>query len=898
MLEVKAGIKGLSESEAQISRDKYGSNELSAKKRKTFWRSYLESFGDPIIRILLIALCVNLLFLFQNFNWYESVGIAAAVFLATFVSTLSEYGSESAFEKIQADAARIKCRVQRGENLVEIPISEIVVGDIVMMQSGERIPADGRIISGELSVDQSALNGESKEALKSPAGAGPVYRGQEESEFLIRDKLFRGSVVCSGEGVMRIECVGGDTIYGQLAGEIQEESGDSPLKGRLRDLARTISIFGYIAAAVVVVANLFNNIVIATHFDPILIGAYMSDTSQLLGDVLRALILGVTVIVMAVPEGLPMMITVVLSSNMKRMLKDNVLVRKLVGIETAGSLNILFTDKTGTLTRGKLEVVTFIDGGGAEYRGIPSMEKSPALKELLLLNCLYNNAAQIGMQDGKRSVIGGNSTDRALLRFIEGSAAALAKYEKGMSKPFDSRDKFSLCEIKGPRRMYLLKGAPEKLLPRCGSYCDENGRRRPLESSGPLARRMRDLAEDSVRLLALCVCENKPDPKNPEGLTLIGIIGIRDELRREVPAAIRQVTGAGVQVVMITGDNRETAVSIAKKAGLIREGFSPDAVITSTELAALDDDALKERLPHLRVIARALPSDKSRLVRISQELKLVAGMTGDGVNDAPALKKADVGFAMGSGAEIAKEASDIVILDNNFASIVKAILYGRTTFKSIRKFLILQLTENLCAVGVSVIGPFIGVDTPVTIIQILWINIFMDTLAGLAFAGEAPLPEYMKEPPKSRDEKIINPYMYTQILFTGMYTIVMCLIFLRLPVIREWFGGNEARLMSAFFALFMFAGVFNCFNARTYRMNLLSYIRRNKIFLNIMVLVVAIQIVLIYFGGAVFRTTALSFGELRLVVLMACTVILADLVRKMVLRMNYRENKSISPYSI
>jgi len=353
-----------------------------------------------------------------------------------------------------------------------------------------------------------------------------------------------------------------------------------------------------------------------------------------------------------------------------------------------------------------------------------------------------------------------------------------------------------------------------------------------------------------------------------------------------------------VQVVMITGDNRETAVSIAKKAGLIRDGHAPGAVITSSELAALDDDSLRERLPELRVIARALPSDKSRLVRISQELGLVAGMTGDGVNDAPALKKADVGFAMGSGAEIAKEASDIVILDNNFASIVKAILYGRTIFKSIRKFLILQLTENFCAVGVSVIGPFIGVQTPVTIIQILWINIFMDTLAGLAFAGEAPLPEYMKEPPKSRDEKIINPYMYTQILFTGIYTIAICLVFLRLPAIREWFSGDEAKLMSAFFALFMFAGIFNCFNARTYRMNLLSHIRRNKIFLNIMALVVIIQIVLIYFGGSVFRTTALSLRELQIVALMAGTVMIADLVRKMALRMNYRGNTGISPYSI
>jgi magnesium-transporting ATPase (P-type) len=303
----------------------------------------------------------------------------------------------------------------------------------------------------------------------------------------------------------------------------------------------------------------------------------------------------------------------------------------------------------------------------------------------------------------------------------------------------------------------------------------------------------------------------------------------------------------------------------------------------------MTDAEVKRILPDLRVVARALPSDKGRLVRLSQEMGLVAGMTGDGVNDAPALKKSDVGFVMGDGTEIAKEAGDIVILDNNFASIVKAVLYGRTIFKSIRKFLIFQLTINLCAVGVSVIGPFVGVPVPVTVIQMLWINMIMDTLAGLAYAGETPLAEYMREAPKKRTEPIINKYMFNQILMTGVYTTLLSLLFFKVPFFGDFFRSDERYLLTAFFALFIFAGVFNSLNARTHRLNLLAYIERNKAFIGIMAAVSVMQLLLIYFGGTVFRTTGLNFGELSLVIALASTVILFDLGRKLVLRLYNRK---------
>ena len=873
---------GLSQSDAETSARHYGTNALTKKAKVGFLKRYIASFGDPIIRILLVALGVNLLLLFRDANWYESVGIAVAVLLATLISTLSEYGSESAFEKLQEEAANIKCRVRRDGIVLHLPIADIVVGDIVYVQAGERIPADGVLVQGEISVDQSALNGETKEAYKFPR----TTKAEPLSDFLTESGLFRGSVAVGGEGVMHVTHVGDATFYGRLALDVQEDKIISPLKARLSQLAKTISYFGYAAAAIVVIANLFNGIVAANDFDMVQISAHLANRNQLLRDVMQAITLGITVIVMAVPEGLPMMITVVLSANMRRMLKDNVLVRKLVGIETSGNLNILFTDKTGTLTKGQLEVMTFITADGRKIDS-QQLKDSPALYRRVALNCYYNNSAQISAKKLRSVAIGGNSTDRALLEYVMEDAPRLPVYEKGFTKPFNSKDKLSITQIASIKQStrretaVLIKGAPEALLASCRFAYNENGERAPFTHAADVRQMLSAQAKEGIRLLALCEAQNTDISQG--NLTLVGFLGIRDEIRSEASQAIREVVGAGVQVVMVTGDNRETAVSVATQLGLISPG-DDSRVLTSQALNRLSDTELKKRLPHIRVIARALPQDKGRLVRLAQDIGLVAGMTGDGINDAPALKKSDVGFAMGDGTEIAKEASDIVILDNNFASIVKAILYGRTIFKSIRKFLIFQLTINLCAVGISVIGPFIGVNSPVTVIQMLWINMVMDTLAGLAYAGEAPLREYMNERPKKRSEPIINKYMFNQILSTGVYTTFLSLIFFKLPFFAAAFRNDERYLLTAFFALFIFAGVFNSLNARTHRINLLAHLQRNRLFVGVMLMVVVIQVLLIYYGGAVFRTTGLRFGELALVIALASTVIFFDLGRKLVMR--------------
>lgn len=869
---LQADAPGLSRLEVEKSRQENGENTLTQGKRQTFARQFLASFGDPIIKILLLALAVNVLFLLRDANWFESAGIALAIFLATFVSTLSEYGSESAFLKLQAEAAAARCRVRRDGKIMEYPISELVVGDLVLLQAGEAVPADGILLAGGLAVDQSALNGESTEQRKTPGGACASPTSPSG--------LFHGSVVCAGEGLMRVTCVGDRTFYGKMAREMQEGTRESPLKMRLEQLAGTLSRIGLAAGLFVAAADLFHSFILSNQFDPALIAAQLSQPAAVLGHVLHAATLAITVVVVAVPEGLPMMITVVLSSNMSRMLKDHVLVRKLVGIETSGSLNILFTDKTGTLTRGRLCVSNFACGDGTRYQGFASLKKHNALWRLAALCCIYNNQST---QSGKKA-IGGNATDRALLEAMLPLSPALSGLRHTVSVPFDSARKYAAASVSGQKQLTFVKGAPERLLSQCTSFYNARGEKCPFSSQSAVHTEWKRMAQGAMRVLALAACEHAVtgdhDLKN---LTLIGLVGIRDELRPEVPQAVREMRAAGVQLVMITGDNRETAAAIAQEAGLLdKDGL----ILTSSELAKLSDQQLAQKLPALRVVARALPTDKSRLVRISQEQGLVAGMTGDGVNDAPALKKADVGFSMGSGTEVAKEAGDIIILDDNFSSIARAVLYGRTIFKSIRKFVVFQLTMNLCAVGVSIIGPFLQIDTPVTVIQMLWINIIMDTLAGLAFAGEPPLPEYMKEAPKKRDEPVLNRYMLHQIACMGVYTIALCIAFLKLPFFRSLFHHdlNPVYLLTGFFTLFILCGVCNSFNTRTYRLNLLAYLRRNPLFALIMGAVVLVQLALVYWGGALFRTLPLTAGELQFIALLALTVIPVDLMRKVVLR--------------
>ncbi len=862
---MKINSNGLSNDEVIKSREKYGNNALTVIKKDSFLKQLIRSLGDPIIKILLIALGIKTVFLIQDFDWYETVGIVIAIFLASFISTISEYGSEKAFLKLQSEAEAIKVKVRRSGKIILIDVNDVVVGDIILLESGDRIASDGVLIKGEVSVDESSITGESKEVYKHPFTSGLNPNTNNE--------LLRGSVIYHGVGEMVVTKVGVNTFYGKISLELQDKQPESPLKIRLRDLARVISRIGYIGAFLVAFSYLFSVLIIDNNFDISRIMVTLSNTSLLFAYFLQALTLAVTIIVVSVPEGLPMMITLVLSSNMKRMLKDNVLVRKLMGIETAGSLNILFTDKTGTLTKGELEVVGVMFGNLDYYQDKERLKSSISyynvLKRCILsnTNCVYD--------DEKKMWIGGNATDKAVVNYLREK-----KYNVRIVKqvPFDSKNKYSYTKVlEDNKEITYYKGAPEVLLDKCKYYISSSGRSVPFVNKKRISDVIDNYASKGIRVLMLGVDDGR-------GLSFISLLFIKDELREEVKDGISLVRKAGIKTVMITGDNKITAKSIADSAGIINS--DKDIVLTSSELNKMSDDKIKEILPNLAVVARALPTDKSRLVRISQELGLVVGMTGDGVNDAPALKKADVGFSMGSGTEVAKEASDIILLDNNFNSIVKAILYGRTIFKSIRKFIIFQLTVNFCAVFLSIVGPFIGVDSPVTVIQMLWVNMVMDTLAGIAFSYEAPLLEYMEEPPKRRDEKILNKYMIYEIIFTSIYSFLLCIFFLKSPFIHSFFreGRGDIYFMSAFFGLFIFMMIFNSFNARTSRLNIFANLLSNKVFLGVILFIVVVQIILIYYGGDLFRTTSLSLKEIEIMLLCAFSVIPVEFFRKLYLK--------------
>lgn len=883
---------GLSNEDVEKSRSRFGKNEISTGKRKTFVHHYLESFGDPTIKILLVALGLNTIFFIRNFNWYESIGIAVSIILATFVSSISEYGSQLAFERLMEDAQKIKCKVWRNDELIEIPISEIVAGDFVKLEPGDKIPSDGILIDGELYVDQSALNGETKESHKISAPAAPEGGSYD---FLNPHTLFNGSIVCEGEGTMLVQSVGENTFYGKLACELKAENQDSPLKERLTDLAKTISRFGYLGALLVLLASLFKDIVIDNGFNMYKIVSYISNPYYLIGDILQGVTYAITIIVVAVPEGLPVMITVVLSSNMKKMIRDNVLVRKLVGIETAGSLNILFTDKTGTLTGGKLQVTSLLTGDNLFHDKLYVSQDKKELWKLFYISSVFNNSSKMGYEGGKKTSVGGNSTDRALLNFAENRPFAINNLERTAFFPFNSKNKYSMCEIEGSLNLTLIKGAPEKIIPHCTKYYDKNGEIKNISGLWAISDSIDKMSSKGIRTIALATSGRKIAACLHDGfsdLVLVGVVGIRDEVREHAAESVQEVVNAGVQVVMITGDGKDTATSIAHEVGLI-DNKAKNSIITSDELNKLSDEQVIKLLPSLRVVARALPGDKSRLIRLSQSMGLVTGMTGDGVNDAPALKQADVGFSMGSGTEIAKEASDIVILDNNFLSIGKSILYGRTIFKSIRKFIVFQLSINVCAVGISLLGQFIGIETPITVVQMLWVNMVMDTLAGLAFAGEAPLPEYMEESPKEKNEKIINKYMANQIFTAGIYTTALCVLFLKLPNIGRLFrySPNGEYLMTGFFALFMFCAIFNSLNARTQRLNLFSHLISNKSFVIIMGLISVIQLVMLFFGGSVFRSYGLTMFEFNVILSLSFTVIPVDLMRKSYLRLKHTKEE-------
>ncbi len=876
---------GLTDQEVEIARTQYGSNAVTTFDQETFWEKLWANFKDPIIVILILALGITvILTIFGYTKWYESVGIGVAVFIATFVATWSEHSNENEFQKLLEEASMIKVKVFRNNHLIEINITDLVVDDYILLQPGDTIPTDGILVAGHVDVNEASMTGESEPIRKS---------AMPESDFTYdiceENNLYKETLIEDGEAVMKATAVGDKTRYGETMKEIvRAENRLSPLQEKLTVLGKQISTFGYIGATFIFIAFMLNHIFLQT--DGGLLNYFAQPPGEIISNVVTAMILAIIIIVVAVPEGLPMMIAMVLALNMRKLLTVKVLVRKLLGIETAGSLTVLFTDKTGTLTQGKVAVEEFLTGKIEIYH---LFEDIPVKLRNMLAFAVRNNTSAVidTSTPDKPNMVGADRTEQAMLRFITPLLEQKEEIQLIDKISFNSRRKFSATQVEGEKAITLVKGAAELILENCTHYFDADGNTVKLTDKEALQAQVSGLSRRAMRLLVVAITDTPINSNQdlPKNLTLVGIFAMRDALRSTASVSVKTAKEAGVHVIMITGDAKGTAQAIGTDIGLLSDD-NQAKVITSTELSEMSDDEVKKMLPHIYVVARALPIDKTRLIKLAKELGWVVGMTGDGVNDAPAVKNADVGFAMGSGTEMTKESSDIVILDDNFSSITKAMLYGRTLFKSIRKFLIFQLTVNISAILVAFFGPFFGFDLPLTMTQLLWINIIMDTLAGLAFAGEAALSRYMLEKPIPKNEPLISKDMWSSILINGSVAALMSLMFLTYAPIRELFSRGlpinspeaEAVFLTAFFGFFVFMHAFNTFNARTQSLNLFEHILENKLFLWVLVSIFTIQTLFIYIGGEVLRSVPLQAIEWFYMVMFALVLIPVDLIRKLI----------------
>lgn len=992
-------ITGLTTKEAEESRARYGSNALTPQEVESFWDKLIGNFKDPMIVILVIALFIVLgLWLFgkatgqEYAKWYEGIGIAFAVAIATLVATASEHKNEQTFQKLQEEASKIQVNVFRDGEVKSLNIDDIVVSDKILLHPGDMIPADGILISGTLKVDQSTFTGEADPCTKTAETA------PQKSDYDIDNPhtVFRGTIVADGDGIMEVHKVGDSTRIGVLARDIaglrvnviengqhkyinlddvtkgqkilfrardeeeravimdaankmvgtlnkdffveildngrlhtipaaeanldhivvleatsedqlnilkelaEEVYGDvqGPLKSKLAKLADQIAMFGYIGGTAIAFSFMFKNAVMDNGWQASMILSYLTDWPVLINDIVHSVILAVIIVVVAVPEGLPMMIAIVLSQNMKKLLDSKVLVRQLLGIETAGSLNLLFCDKTGTITKGQLEGVHFFtfegsDAKGAEFNQFESFDQMPdRLKEILDLSMRGNTSCLINPKSKEQPLCGGNVTERALLRFI-------GAHNEGDSlcSPFTVKDqllfsphrKFRAAVIKSleGKTFTLVRGAPGRVVSKCESYVDAHG------SVHPIGERERDRLMDTVaerskggyRIIGFAFAEEAlplEADSIPTGITLAGFLSIRDDLREESLDAVTTLEKAGIRVVMLTGDRTDTAKAIASDVGIFQED-SDSLAIESASMEQLSDTDLQQSLSKLRIVARCLPEDKMRLVRVARDAGLVVGMTGDGVNDGAALSKSSVGFSLGSGTEVAKDASHVVVLDDNISSIVRAVHYGRAIYRNIQKFIVFQLTVNVSAILVAFAGPFLGFDFPLTMVQLLWVNLIMDTLAALAFSGEPPLRQHMEEKPKQRDEHIITPAMWSSILANGLFIAILSFIWLTSDFMRGQFGSQTA-FLTGFFSFFVFINNFNKFNARVDGMNLFEHIGENPNFLRVVGIIFLVQIGMVYLGGEVFRTEALSLGQWGIVILLSLSVIPFDLCRKAIFR--------------
>jgi calcium-translocating P-type ATPase len=865
-------LKGLSTQEVEKSKQKYGTNALSKKEQESLLSMFLGAFNDIWIKVLCIALGVKVVLTIVGMIYpalsggndaIEIVSILIAIVLATGFSTLSEYRNTSRSEALQEEYNKTYAKVMRDGKLINILTSDIVKGDIILVQAGDKIPVDGLIISGNIKVSQAALNGEPRDEKKTATDSeNEAFSTDYNSEH----KVFMGSVVTSGEAYMRATVIGDETELGKINKSLTDDSAEerkdtSSLK--LEVVAAGIGKLGISAAAIAGVLQVVLGCVRATEEITVVFVILL---------IAEAIMLMASIVIMAVPEGLPMMNSLVQSMNTESMYKKNILVSHKAAFSDSAYMNILFSDKTGTITEGNLSLVEFILGSGELVTEITSKDFMNAIT--------YNNLAKISAE-GK--AIGSNNMDRALLTYAINHGFKESDNDPSNVKEligFDSEKKCATVEmIDG---IIYWKGATESVIDKLSHYVNSNGDQVAFTNKDreKLKNKMTIESKRTMKLLSVVKIDNAD-------IILLAVLCLRDNVRTDAIETVKTLNKAGIQVVMVTGDAQNTAVAIAKEAGILKID-SGDISLTHEELEAMSDENLKKHLPNLKVVSRAKPLDKKRLVEVAQSLDNVCGMTGDGVNDAPALKQADVGFAMGDGTAVAQEAGDVVILNNSLTSIKDCVLNSRTMAKSVGKFLIFQLTVNVSTLLMNILAPILGWMEPFSIVEILWINLIMDTLAALAFGGEPILDRYMDEQPVKRTDNILTGYIKSAIGVSSIFITLGSIVILEnmfgiLDFVRPAGLVDTSTFDRTFmFAFFIYSIIFNSLNTRSERLNVFEHITENKKFILVMGGIFVMQTILLQIGGSVFGTTPLTLKAYIMSILLAVFIIPVDMIRKVI----------------
>ncbi len=857
--------KGLSDNQINESRTKWGSNDLTPPARESWVKLLLGKFNDPIIKLLLFATLLSFITGYFHGSIVESLGILLAVFLATFLAFINEHKASKEFDILNKINDTTQVKVYRNGNVTQVPKNELVVGDIVIITQGDEIPADGKLLETmELSVNESSLNGESVASRKTHI---PVkeFAGTYSPNF-----VYRGTTVTEGDGIMEVTAVGDSTEIGKTARQAAELTGiKTPLNRQLDKLSSVIGKVGFTVAGLT-----FAALVIRDYAIGVLTLSFSLENLTLL---LSFFMIAVTLIVVAVPEGLAMSVTLSLAYSMRKMTAGNTLVRKMHACETMGATTVICTDKTGTLTQNKMQVQYF--SGNADE----TFAREVALNSTALLE---QNA------NGGLSAVG-NPTEGALLLYLSGKGYSYKQlreeYKVVKRLPFSTERKYmaTIADFNAPDKLTLLiKGAPEIIFAKCGN----------LDVQGEMAK-VRVYQEKGMRSLAFAKVEIPLLEGDGDVAALVeknkfeytGFVAIADPIREDVPAAMGQCVAAGIAVKIVTGDTSLTAVEIARHAGLWQEGDTLEKNhITGTEFAQLNDKAATEAALNIKVMSRARPADKMRLVKLLQQSGQVVSVTGDGTNDAPALNYADVGLAMGTGTAVAKESSDIILLDDSFASVTTAVRWGRSIYLNIQKFIQFQLTINVVALFTALIGPFIGIEFPLTVTQMLWVNLIMDTFAALALASEPSYKEVMQKKPRGINDFIISRPMMFNIFGVGFIFLAILLGFL-LWMNKD--GEVSVYELSVFFTTFVMLQFWNMFNARTLGSNNSAFYKlgENRNFIAIAVLILGLQIVIIQFGGGFFRTEPLSLQHWIMILAGTSFVLWIGEIKRMIARAKNRK---------